>query len=259
MGNLSVEKEGTPMKNLTPFRERGLSKLIKRKWNTFQKDPIGSVKWRVRSLIPWLLRQWAGHKLRQKGALDVLLDFHAHRPPSADLADFTDLWFLYRTIRHRKPRTILEFGSGCSTVILAQALWDNQCHSPERGSYLYSVDADPYWAEATAKAMPTYLQKFCRIVYSPFLEVEHSGTLGSQHANIPDIAPNFLYLDEPAPSPRRMDILDMEDKFPQDFYMVIDDRQEDTAFLKRNMRRRYRFKKRYWGCFLRTQIFELIN
>jgi hypothetical protein len=85
----------------------------------------------------------------------------------------------------------LEFGSGCSTVILAQALWDNQRRSPEGGGYLYSIDADPYWAEATAKSVPTHLRKLCRIVYNPLLEVEHSGTLGFRHANVPDIALTF--------------------------------------------------------------------
>jgi hypothetical protein len=190
------------------------------------------------------------------------LNFHADRPSGALLPDFIDLWFLYQAIRDRKPYTILEFGSGCSPVIMTRALWDNQCHSSESGGYLYSIDADPYWAEATAKAMPTHLQKFCRIVYSPLLEVEHSGTLGFRHANVPDVPPNFLYLDGPALTPARkvaIDVLDMEDKFPQDFYMVVDDRQENTMFFKRNLRRRYSFKKRYWGYFLRTQIFELIN
>jgi hypothetical protein len=194
--------------------------------------------------------------------LDILLNFHAHQPSSAISPEFIDLWFLYRTIRHRKPRIILEFGSGCSTVMMAQALWDNQCHSPEKGGYFYSVDADPYWAEATAKAMPTHLQKVCQVVYSPLLEVEHAGILGFRHTNVPDVAPNFLYLDGPVLTPTRkvaLDVLDMEDKFPQDFYMVVDDRQENTMFLKRNMRRTYRFKRRYWGCFIRTQTFELIN
>jgi len=239
--------------------ERDLYSLIKRKWNSFKRDPFGSVKYKTRGKVLWVLTHWASYKLRQKGALDVLLNFHADRPSSAFLADFIDLWFLYRTIRHRKPCIILEFGSGCSTVIMAQALWDNQYHSLEGGSYLYSIDADPYWAEATTKAMPTHLQRFCRIVYSPLLEVEHSGTLGFRHANVPDVAANFLYLDGPALTPERkiaIDVLDMENKFPQDFYMVVDDRQENTMFLKKNLRRRYRFKKRN---FIRTQIFALIN
>ena len=110
--------------------------------------------------------------------------------------------------------------------------------------------------------MPPHLQPLCRIIYSPLLEVEQAGTLGFRHANIPDVAANFLYLDGPALTPARriaIDVLDMEDKLPHDFYMVVDDRQENTAFLKRNLRRQYRFKRRYRGYFIRTQIFELIH
>jgi len=154
---ISHDQEAKPMQHRHPVMGNGLARLITRKWTTFHHDPLGSLRNQVSRIIPWLLRGWAGHQLRQHGALDVLLTFHAARPSGANFADLTDLWFLYRMIRQRKPRTLLEFGSGCSTVILAQALWNNQCHSADRGGYLYSIDADPYWADATAKAMPAHL------------------------------------------------------------------------------------------------------
>ena len=232
---------------------------IKRKASTFQNNPVGSVKHKPAHWVLWLLNIWAAHKLRQNGGLEVLLDFAGKRPRIAFGGDVIDHWFLYQAVRQRKPRVILEFGSGHSTIALAQALWENQRDSPKSRGYLYSVDADSYWAEATSKAIPTHLQAYCEIFYCPLIEIEYNGTLGFRHANVPHVSPNFLFLDGPALSLERkvaIDVLDIEDKLPSDFYMVIDDRQANTLFLHKYLQRRYKFKKRI---FVKTQTFELID
>jgi hypothetical protein len=188
---------------------------------------------------PWPLRGWAGHQLRQQGAFDGLLTCHAARPSGANFADVTALWFLDRLLRQRKPRTLVAFGSGCSTVMLAQALWENRHQAPDSGGGLYSIDADPSWAAATAKAMPPHLPPLCRILSSPLLEVAQAGTLGFRPATIPDVAANFLYEEGPALTPARrmaIDVVAMEDKLPHALYMGVDDRQENTASFKRNWR-----------------------
>jgi hypothetical protein len=233
-------------------------RVTKRKFHTFRKEPVRSGKDKAIGLARGLLQSEGKLRLRQQGALDPLAVFLEQRPPGAFTPDFADLWFLYRTVRSRKPRIIFEFGSGCSTVILAQALWDNQRQSSCSG-YLYSVDADPYWAEMTARSLPVSLRECCDVSFSPLLEVEYKGTLGFRHAHIPARTPNLLYLDGPGLTPERqvaMDVLEMEDKLPQDFYMIIDGRRENTLFLQRHLRRRYRFKARR---IFRNQVFELIN
>ena len=53
------------------------------------------------------------------------LEFTTARPPGALAPQGGDLWFLYRLVRERKPQLVFELGSGCSTVILGQALYDN--------------------------------------------------------------------------------------------------------------------------------------
>lgn len=67
------------------------------------------------------------------------LDFLAKRPPDAIPPEPADLWYLYRLVRRTKPRMILEFGSGCSTVLLAQALFDNTKESERQRGFLYSL------------------------------------------------------------------------------------------------------------------------
>lgn len=244
-------------------RAKSAYSTFRRKFNTFRKDPLGSFSRKMRSWFDqWVAmrmnrvyQRWAERQLRSRGQLDFL----AHRPPKAIPPDFADLWFLYQVVRRRKPRRILEFGSGCSTVIMAQALWDNQRESSRSSGYLYSVDADPYWAEVTARSMPTRLQGFCEIWYSPLVEVTYLGTPAFRHAKIPDVAPDLLYLDGPALTPERqvaVDVLDIEGRFPPGFYMIVDGRWTNTMFLKRHLKRRYVFKHRW---LFHNSTFELIS
>lgn len=236
-----------------------MTHLIKAKLNTFRKDPVGSVEAKVQSEVLSFLDWWGQHRLRSKGIMNALLPVLMDRPTVAIPPDFADLWFLYRTVRLRKPRIIWEFGSGCSTVILVQALYDNHRDSSNAEGYLHSIDADPYWTEATAQSIPAYLHQSCEIRYSPLLEVEYEGTLGFRHANVPKVAPNFLYLDGPALTPARqvaMDVLDIEDRLPADFCMVIDGRRKNAVFLRENLKRQYNIKERK---LFNNEIFELIS
>ncbi len=130
---------------------------------------------------------------------------------------------------------------------MAKAIFDNKKDLPEYDGRLYSVDADPDWAESTARSIPSFLNRFCEISYSPALNVEYHGTLGFRHVKVPDVIPNFVYLDGPGLTPERqvaVDILDMENRFPADFFLVVDGRKENTRFLRQHLKRCYIFKER---------------
>jgi hypothetical protein len=246
--------------------------VFKRKLNTFRKDPLASsfkkiqvlpraiAVWtfkseRIRTYINHLCQLWAQHQLHKR----EYLDFLRIRPLHAIPPDFADLWFLYKTVRRRKPRCILEFGSGCSTVILTQALWDNQSESPNNVGYLYSLDTDPYWADITAKSMPQHLQGLYEISYSPILEVEYEGRPAFRYAKVPNITPDFLYLDGPPLTPERevaVDVLDIEERFPPGFCLIIDGRRRNTIFLRRYLKKQYIFKSRW---LFQNYVFELIT
>jgi len=124
---------------------------------------------------------------------------------------------------------------------LAQALSDNGF------GYLYSIEADLYWTGITKKAIPEPLLKFCEVLYSPLLDVDFSGMPAFRHSKIPDVVPNFVYLDGPALTPERqlsIDVLDIEHRFPPGFFMVVDGRKKNTAFLQQHLRRKYVYKHR---------------
>lgn len=206
----------------------------------------------------WLRRayqKWAHRQLDRRGYLDFL----ASRPRAACAPDFSDLWFLYKVVRNRKPRCILEFGSGCSTIIMAQALWENQRESSgKNGGIIYSVDADHYWAGVTMKTIPDHLSGICQVLYSSLLEVDSFAVPAWRHADVPSAVPDLLYLDGPALTPTRqiaVDVLDIEDRLAPGFFMVIDGRKENAQFLMKHLKRRYRVKNRRQ---FRNCIFELL-
>jgi len=247
--------------------ETSMLDLLRRKATTFANDPKGSLISKGREC-----RQFARQTLRAQGdaikscfewkarwelARRGYLDFLKYRPQGAIPPDFADLWFLYRTVRLRKPRSILEFGSGCSTVILAQALSDNtNDHRPVSG-FLHSVDSDPHWADMTRKAVPRHLETVYDISLSALVEVNYEGTPGFRHAEVPQISPDLLYLDGPPLTPHRqvaIDPLELEDRFPPGFCMIVDGRGRNTQFLVRHLKRRYRVRHRR---LFRNSVFEL--
>ena len=223
--------------------------VLTRKYRTFRRDPLGSTGHRLRMLCDWCYvplrycdEQWDAHRLRRRGYVDFL----ASRPPHAIPPNYSDLWFLYETVRRRRPRCILEFGSGCSTVILTQALWEIQRESPSAHRRLFAVETDPYWAEVTVASLPPHLRALCDIQCSRLLEVEYEGTPALRHADVPDVVPDFVYLDGPPLTPERQvasDVLELEDRFPKEFCMVVDGRWKNLRFFRQHCRRRYRFKE----------------
>ena len=74
--------------------------------------------------------------------------------------EFVDLKNLYNLIIERKPRCVLEFGSGFSTIAIALALKKNSELNNVQGK-LFSLDGNEKWLENTKnklQSMPTALQ-----------------------------------------------------------------------------------------------------
>lgn len=233
--------------------------IFLRKWHTFWADPLASLSSKSKETVSRVLAAWGRQQLGRHGVLVGLREFVAKRPAAALPPDFADLWFLYRTVRRRQPRVIVEFGSGCSTVVLAQALADNR-----QAAHLYAVEAQVVWASATAQALPVHLRSWCTVEASPLVEAEWAGVHGFRHAHTPEVMPNLVYLDGPAFTAEHatichlfaVDVLAMEESLPADFLLIIDGRQQQTLFLKQHLRRKYRFKARK---LFRNQIFELVE
>jgi hypothetical protein len=214
------------------------------KYHTFRTDPIGSFRRKTYDEARGLLTRFSIKQLQRSGAFHCLSGFLALRPRDAIPPDYADLWFLYNTARRRKPSVILEFGSGSSTAVLAQAIWMNRLDDSRYTGRLYSVDADPYWADSARRALPDYLHEVCEISYSPLIEVDYNGTPAFRHAIVPNVVPQLVYLDGPALTAERVvaiDVLDLEDRLATGCCLIVDGRIANTNFLRKHLRRPFRF------------------
>ena len=93
-------------------------KTIIRKANTLTKRPIHS----VRSKFHAGNRQKAENYLSNNGVLDII----STGTQNEEKPDYFDLSVLHKSIIKMKPKVVLEFGSGNSTLVMLHALNTNQ-------------------------------------------------------------------------------------------------------------------------------------
>jgi hypothetical protein len=179
-------------------------------------------------------------RLQIAGALDPIVEFSNKRPAGAIPPDFNDLWFLYHAVRTRRPRPLLEFGSGYSTVVLAFALQQNG------EGHLWSLDAEEEWARSTAASLPDALRPLVTVVHAPVREDDRD-VLGWSHENVPEINPDFVYLDGPALTRERQvafDVLDLQGRLQHRCLVVVDGRRKNAEYLRDRLTRQYAYRAR---------------
>ena len=162
------------------------------------------------------------------------------RPAAAKPPVWSDLWAIYNQVRERKPKILLEFGSGCSTIIYAQALADNAAEGSP--GFLHSLDADAYWGQVTIDSLPEHLHQFCNVILTERIEDMLGDVPVWRFALVPDVTPDMIYLDGPALTAERraaIDVLDMEDRFPPGFRLLVDARTFNCRLLEKHFKRRY--------------------
>lgn len=120
---------------------------------SFLSHPRMTLAYRTKPLVTPYLQRWH----RKRLARQVNLEFLSKRPVGSFSPNFSDLWFLYQTVRRKKPSMVIEFGSGCSSVVIAHALADNGREDPSQPGFLYSLDDQRRWADATSAMLPDAL------------------------------------------------------------------------------------------------------
>jgi len=183
-------------------------------------------------------------------------------------ADIYDLVRLHSQIRKRKSFTVLEFGVGYSTLIIADALSKNKQDFEKlepvpkiRNRFLFqcfSVDTSEHWIQVASSRVPDELQEFVHFQYSKVEIGTYNGQLCHFYTSLPDIVPDFIYLDGPDPKAvegkvnglsfscdertvMSADLLLMESIFLPGTFVLIDGRTNNARFLKNNLKREYHF------------------
>ncbi|MDO8424596.1 MAG: hypothetical protein Q7S70_01495, partial [bacterium] len=183
-------------------------------------------------------------------------------PPEAD-----DLVRLHKIIRKRKCFTVLELGSGWSTLVIADALsknrkdWEALPQKPEiRNRFLFqlfSVDTSRDWIKRVKERFPASLIDCVHFQHSEVEIGTFEGQLCHYYKSLPDIVPDFIYLDGPDPKavkgninglsfqgcPERTvmpaDLLLMEPIFLPGTFVVVDGGTNNARFLARSFKRSY--------------------
>lgn len=192
-----------------------------------------------------------------------------------------DLVHLHRRIRERKSFTVLEFGVGYSTLVIADALEKNERDwsaldlvptvRNRHPFHLFSVDASQQWISHVQQQLPTPLRHRVHLQHSAVEIGTFQGWLCHYYAQLPDIVPDFIYLDGPDPKDVQgnvrglsfqcdertvmaADPLLMEPTFLPGTFIVVDGRTNNVRFLQRNFQRTYEVT---WDRELDVTTFEL--
>ena len=206
------------------------------------------------------------------GKLDISI------PPEPD-----DLVRLHKLIRTRRPFTILEFGVGFSTIIMADALEKNQkewkflSNKPEiRNNFmfqLFSIDVSNKWIETTKNRFSGHLIDRVNFQKSDVEIGTFNGQLCHYYKSLPDIVPDFIYLDGPSAKDVKGninglsfsceertvmsgDLLLMESTFLPGTFIIVDGRSNNARFLERNFSRNYEIR---WDREGDITTFELVE
>lgn len=221
------------------------------------------------------------HYWRREG-LDRLVDVYEDRAKEdpyyatsgkVELAfepQVNDLVRLHRLIRDRMAQTVLEFGVGFSTVVMAHALTKNQADfealpNPPRlrnrmAFKLFSVDSSRHWIDETTKRIPVSLKDRVQLHYSRVFVGTHLGQLCHFYERLPNVVADFIYLDGPSPKDVEGDVngldfsvdertvmagdlLLMESTMLPGTFILVDGRVNNARFLERNFTRPFRCRR----------------
>ena len=182
--------------------------------------------------------------------------------------EIVDLARIYNFVKQEKPFTILEFGVGYSTIVMAQALYENYMSFDKnkqkkiRNSkmfQIYCVDSSKKWITNTSKKVPNHLKIIIKFNHSKVKTILYNGEVCHVYSKIPNINPEFIYLDGPHPldpvgkinnisfsckerTPISADICFLESTLLPGTNILVDGRTNNVRFLQRNLKRKYQIK-----------------
>lgn len=202
----------------------------------------------------------------EKEKLDDCFVHQQDKDRKAIALDKTDLVRIHQLIRQRKCFTVLEFGVGYSTGIIADALHKNKLDwatlnpAPKiRNRFMFqcfSVDTSKEWMAVAKNRIAKPLLPFIQFHFSRVEIGTHQGQLCHFYKSIPDVIPDFIYLDGPDPAAVEGDIngmtfqckertvmsgdlLLMEPTLLPGTFVLIDGRTNNARFLANNVRRNF--------------------
>lgn len=120
--------------------------------------------------------------------------------------DWGDLVQLHKLIRSRKVLTVLELGTGFSSLIMADALYKNKIDYSyyveenirrKHAFEIHVVEVSKEWAAIAESRVPPHLRDILKFKVSQVEMGEFNGQICTFYKSIPLINPDFIYVDGP--------------------------------------------------------------
>jgi len=112
-------------------------------------------------------------------------------------ASYSDYLVLYEQVKSFKPKDVVEFGTGITTVVLAQALIENARESGEAVGRLTSMEDDQEWFDVACSRLPDAVADVVDMVHSPKVDGFYKCFRGVMYESLPDRAYDFVFSDGP--------------------------------------------------------------
>ena len=181
--------------------------------------------------------------------------------------ELDDLYFLYVFCRSHAITSVLELGSGHSTLSFALALSENSRqfgdslaeHSRLNDAFqLLSVDASKTWSELAESRIPDDLNRHVKFHYSEVLLVSREDEVFSVFQDLPTFRPDLIYIDGPDADQARgsrfgaepnslhsfpiaADVARIEAQLWPGTYIIFDGRTANARFLRHKMKRDWQY------------------
>ena len=194
------------------------------------------------------------------------------------LPELDDLYLLHKYIILFKRMTVLEFGHGWSTLVMANAIDHNRKKYLKlkgelrlnNGGEVHCIDNYKKWINKTKIKVKKY-SKFVKFHHSDVYMDTFNGRICTSFNKIPNINPDFIYLDGPDQfnikgkinsfnighkdfMPMTSDILKIEHFLKPGTIIVVDGRAANSRFLKTNFQRNWKY---FYNSFNDQHVFLL--
>ena len=112
---------------------------------------------------------------------------------------YGDYLTLYEDLLEKKPRCVLECGSGISTAVVALAL-EQIARETGDEAVCVSLEEAEGWYRDLEKVFPEELRGSVRFIHSPKVVSTFGGRPGCHYAEIPDLPYDYIFVDGPTES-----------------------------------------------------------
>lgn len=154
--------------------------------------------------------------------------------------DYIDLLNLWKNIIKRKPKIIVEIGSGYSTFLIIAAINKLNKKNDEKIKF-YSVEQSNDYLNDLKKLMTKPIIDSVEFIITDLKIVNINDIPVSVCKNFPQEKINFLYEDR-ADHPEYSiagDAVKIENEMPKDFFICVDGMKDSVNFYKKNLKRKY--------------------